>query len=71
MISIPLCLISHALAFFLLRSELVGPRLPVDPVTGKILHGANTSLLQKLAVIDWPGLGLFLVSCTAIILALT
>ena len=62
---------SHFFIFFVLRSELVGPRLPVDPATGQILHGTSTTFLQKLAVIDWPGLALFLVSCTAIVLALT
>lgn len=68
-LSIPLCLLSHITIFFILKPELVKARCNIDSDTGEEL--SKRTFMQKISVIDWPGLILFLASCIAIILALT
>jgi len=55
--------------FFVLKPELVKAQRHIDSDTGEAL--SERTFMQKISVIDWPGLILFLVSCIAIILALT
>ncbi|RPA91074.1 MFS general substrate transporter [Choiromyces venosus 120613-1] len=68
-LSIPLCLFSHMAIFFVLKPELIKAQRHIDPDTGEQLSKGTS--MQKISVIDWPGLALFLVACIAIILALT
>ncbi|KAG0638279.1 major facilitator superfamily domain-containing protein [Tuber brumale] len=68
-LSIPICLLGHIALFFVLKPELVKAQRHIDPETGEEL--SKRTFMQKISVIDWPGLALFLVSCIAIILALT
>ncbi|PWW75714.1 MFS general substrate transporter [Tuber magnatum] len=67
-ISIPICLLAHIVVFFVLKPELVKAQPQINSDTGEEL--SDRTFMQKISVIDWPGLILFLVSCIAIILAL-
>ncbi|CAZ80449.1 unnamed protein product [Tuber melanosporum] len=68
-LSIPICLLAHIAVLFVLKPELVKAQRHTDPETGEEL--SKRTFTQKISVIDWPGLALFLVSCISIILALT
>ncbi|CUS13901.1 unnamed protein product [Tuber aestivum] len=68
-LSIPICLLAHVTVFFVLKPELVKSQRHIDSDTGEEL--SRRTFMQKISVIDWPGLILFLASCITIILALT
>ncbi|KAF8422725.1 major facilitator superfamily domain-containing protein [Tirmania nivea] len=74
-LSVPLSLIAHVLAYYCLRPILVKAQtergLSRTASGATVVHHRQLSFLQKMAVVDWEGLTLFLVACVCIILALS
>ncbi|KAF8464437.1 major facilitator superfamily domain-containing protein [Kalaharituber pfeilii] len=74
-LSIPLSLIAHVLVYFLLRPVLVKAQtqheLSRTDSGNTVIHHRKLSLIEKLAVVDWEGMTIFVLGCVSLILALT
>lgn len=74
-LSVPLSLIAQILAYYCLRPILVKAQTERELTrTGSgatVIHHRKLTFLQKLAVVDWEGMILFLAACVCVILALS
>lgn len=71
-INIPIAVISHIVIFFLLRKELIGPQDQIIQVDdGSVVGVKRKGLRQKLSIVDYMGMTLFISSICLIILSIT
>ncbi|KAJ6260058.1 Efflux pump FUS6 [Drechslerella dactyloides] len=70
-INLPMCAASHAAVFFFLRHELLGPQPQTTADEhGNIITIERHTFLEKLSVIDYGGITLFLTGACLLILGL-
>lgn len=74
-LSVPLSLIAHVLTYLCLKPILVKAQteqeLSRTASGATVVHHLQLTFIQKMTVVDWEGMAVFLVACVCIILALS